>query len=211
MTMGALYGRVLETFDPDATDGIRSTARRISSRSPSRSSPRTTTSAQTTILGTGVQPMHYTELARRDQAVRRITVPRGDTAREATQAEWRIVHGKVCTPPPKDHAAWNDFIDGIKNDGSGPRTIVSGTATAAPNQVRWPYRNGELQNAYIHVNPSDAGADPYEVVQETIRKFDYQYPFTYFRRQRRDWDYFGIPSSNARSISSSVCAPITGS
>src|SRR5690606_10067318 len=53
-------------------------------------------------------------------------------------------------------------------------------------------------NGYLHVNPFDSGADQYEVTRETIEKNDFNYPFIYFRRERRDWTSIGLPSYTAR-------------
>jgi len=47
--------------------------------------------------------------------------------------------------------------------------------------VRWMYRYGTV-GSYFHTAPSDAGADPYEVTQATIKRFESNYPWTYFRR-----------------------------
>lgn len=191
MTMGALYGRVLETFDPDAADGVKLADQPDYGWLSYTQLTEDNLVSHTTALGTGPQAMHYTELARRIN----LFDPgrcRAATKDELAAGEWRVVHGKVCTPPPKDHAAWSDFIDD-----PGPKTTVAPDAPSAAGQVRWPYRWGENMNAYLHVNPFDSGADPYEVTQETIRKFDYSYPFTYFRRQRRDWFYDSIPGLTA--------------
>jgi hypothetical protein len=201
MTMGALYGRVLETFDPDAGDGVKIADQANFSWLNFTQLTEDDLVNQTTAMGRGPQPMHYTELARQIH----LYDPgrcRDATPAEKQTAEWRIVHGKVCATPPKDHAAWNDFIANTDPSagGGGPKTQVASDAPAMAGQVRWPYRWGEDSDAYIHVNPSDAGADPYEVTQETIKKFDYQYPFTYFRRQRRDWDYLRIPSRTATTF-----------
>lgn len=201
MTMGALYGRVLETFDPDAADGVPLSAQPDYGWLNFTQLTEDDLVNQTTAMGTGPQAMHYTELARRIH----LYDPgrcRAATADEKQTAEWRIVHGKVCATPPKDHAAWDDFIANTDPNagGGGPKTSVASNAPAMANQVRWPYRWGEDSDAYIHVNPSDAGADPYEVTEETIKKFDYSYPFTYFRRQRRDWDYLSIPSRTATNF-----------
>src|SRR5262249_42863012 len=35
---------------------------------------------------------------------------------------------------------------------------------------------------------------------QTIRKFDYSYPFRYFRRQSREWTDLGVPSRTASSF-----------
>ena len=189
MMMSALYGRVLETLDSEAADGV-----------PINDQPNygflnyTQLTEDNLVIWTppgqqrGVQPMHYTELARRLKLFDPARC-REATDAERAKAEWRIVHGKVCSPPPKDHAAWDDFIDN-----TGPKSDVDGAALVAPGSIRWPYRFGQTNNSYIHINPSDAGADPYEATLETIRKFDYSYPFMYFRRQRRDFYYDALPS-----------------
>lgn len=194
MAMGALYGRVLETFDPQAADKAAGNHQRFVPLSFTQLTEQNLVDWTTPFLGSGVQPMHYTELARqlRLYDARRC---RAATPDEATRAAWRIVHGKVCAGPPKDHAAWSDFADGtLFSNGDVPKAFVSTSAPGSAGNVRWPYRFGETTNAYIHTNPSDAGADPYEVTREAIAKFDYEYPFTYFRRQRRDFDYEALPS-----------------
>jgi hypothetical protein len=85
-------------------------------------------------------------------------------------------------------------------DDTDTKTVVGGSSGAyASGQVRWPYRYGEIDNAYLHVNPMDSGADPYEVVQQAVAKFDYSYPFNYFRRQRRDWNYWDLPERTTQS------------
>jgi hypothetical protein len=189
MTMGALYGRVLQTFDADAADGV------AAADQPNYGYLNYTQLTEDNLViwtpplaSEGVQPMHYTELARRIKVFDPARC-RPATDDEKARGEWRIVHGVVCSPPPKDYAHWDDFIDD-----TGPRSVVAASAPAGAGNVRWPYRFGQTNNAYIHINPSDAGADPYEVTMETIRKFDYQYPFLYFRRQRRDFDYDALPS-----------------
>jgi hypothetical protein len=195
MTMGALYGRVLETFDGTAPDGVPQDAQaRFAWLNFSQLSERLLADWEST-LGSFVQPMHYTELARQINLYDPARC-RPATAEELAHAEWRIVHGQVCTPPPKDHAAWWDF----KNDAGtlvAAKISVSQNTVAAANNVRWPYRWGVTVNAYIHTNPFDAGADEYEVTTEALRKFDYTYPFNYFRRQRRDWYYPTVPAMTA--------------
>jgi hypothetical protein len=201
MTMGALYGRVLETFDQDASDGVG-----LSNQSDYEFLNLTQLTEDdlvnwTTAAGSGPQAMHYTELARRIKLYDAGRCRPASPA-ELSQAEWRIVHGKVCTPPPKDHAAWEDFEDINAGGNQIPKGSVAPTvsSTAASGEVRWPYRWADDENAYLHVNPSDAGADPYEVTEQTIEKFDYSYPFNHFRRQRRDWNYLGIPAQTAQTF-----------
>lgn len=189
MTMGALYGRVLQTFDSEAADGVPLEQQAdYGFLNFTQLAEDNLVIWQPPLARLGVQPMHYTELARRIK----LFDPgrcRPATDAEKAHAEWRIVHGKVCAPPPKDYAAWDDFIDD-----TGPKSVVAPSARAAAGSVRWPYRFGQTNNSYVHINPSDAGADPYEVTLETIRKFDYSYPFLYFRRQRRDFYYDALPS-----------------
>ncbi len=201
MTMGALYGRVLETFDPDASDGVKLADQVNYGWLDFTQLTEDNLVNWQTQMGTGPQAMHYTELARRINLYNAARC-RDATPDEKKTAEWRIVHGKVCATPPKDHAAWSDFVPNPDPGagGSGPKTVVAPDAPAMAGQVRWPYRWGEDSNAYLHVNPSDAGADPYEVTRETVKKFDYSYAFNYFRRQRRDWDYLRIPSRTASNF-----------
>ncbi|HVU04815.1 MAG TPA: hypothetical protein VHE30_23855 [Polyangiaceae bacterium] len=188
MTMGALYGRVLETLDPDAADGItpdeqprfsflgftQLTEDDLMEWTPPNGRP-------------GIQAMHYTELARQLKLFDPSRC-REATADEIARGRWRVVHGEICSPPPKDHAAWQDF-----EDSPGPKSVVSASAPAGAGNVRWPYRFGQNSDAYVQVNPFDSGADIYETTNEWIKRFDYRYPFQYFRRKRRDWYYDNLP------------------
>lgn len=201
-TMGLLYGRVLQTFDADVIpvplqDNF---AFRNWSQLPDQNyiywaSPE---------LGNQkfMQPMHYTEQARQFK-VFETSMCRPATQQEMAHAEWRVVHGQICSFPSKDYAAWSDFEDGLPSESptwmnpasdSILKWRVSPAAKGWASNVRWPYRWGVSSNSYPHTNPSDAGADIYEVVQETIRKFKLGYPFQYFRRQNRDWYYRTVPS-----------------
>lgn len=200
MAMGALYGRVLETYD----------AREI---------PVDTQTLYESFLGTQLNESlwvnapagepsgrHYTTLARE------LNLFSADRCRDATRsekdrAEWRIVHDKVCTPPPKDYGHWDDFTDAsdpaLPNGGRSGRKlrILSSANVPAGGNVRWNYRfGGDMMNSYLHVNPFDSGADEYEVTMETIRKNDYEYPFMYFRQERRDWTQWRLPSYTARLL-----------
>jgi hypothetical protein len=195
MTMGALYGRVLETFDGSAPGGVPADQQaKYAWLNFSQLSERLLADWESS-LGAFVQPIHYTELARQINLYDPARC-RDATAEELAHAEWRIVHGKVCTPPPKDHAAWWDFKDDAGALVASKISVSQNTA-ANSNALRWPYRWGVTVNAYIHTNPFDAGADEYEVTTEAIRKFDYSYPFNYFRRQRRDWYYPTVPAMTA--------------
>ncbi|HEX7670996.1 MAG TPA: hypothetical protein VF395_15480, partial [Polyangiaceae bacterium] len=192
MTMGALYGRVLETLDPDATDGISA------DNQPDFESLNFTQLTEDNIVnwtppngGSGHQGMHYTELARRLKLYDASRC-RAATKSELDHAEWRVVHEQICRPPPKDHGAWEDFADGL-----GPKSVVAPNAPSGARNVRWPYRFGQNSDAYVQVNPFDSGADIYEVTKAEVERFTYSYPFRYFRRQRRDWNYDSLPSLDA--------------
>jgi hypothetical protein len=159
-------------------------------------------------LGPGILPMHYTEQARQMQVFDPARC-RPATDDDRARGEWRIVHDKVCATPPKDYAFWRDFETGLPASApsymagdSLPRWRVKENLppTANPGSVRWPYRWGVTSNSYPHTNPSDAGADIYEVTRQTLNKFVDRYPWTYFRRQNRDWNYRSIPSRNSRDF-----------
>lgn len=200
MAMGMLYGRVLETYDADEI-------------------PVETQTLYESLLGTQLNESlwvnapageprgrHYTTLAR-ELNLFSPNRCRNATRGERQRAEWRIVHGKVCSPPPKDHGHWDDFTSASdpalpNGDRTGRKLrILSDSRVPAAGNVRWNYRfGGDIMNSYLHVNPFDSGADEYEVTTETIRKNDYEYPFMYFRQERRDWTQWRLPSYTARLL-----------
>ncbi|MEZ4221147.1 MAG: hypothetical protein R3B13_09465 [Polyangiaceae bacterium] len=222
LTMNVLYGRLLQAFDYErgySSAEVEPFAYRnwtqltednlVVWANPEVVKDIKTTTGKTlpgqNLFGTAafLQGMHYTEQARRLKAFDPARC-RDATDEERALGKWRIVHGKVCAPPPKDFARWSDF-----ESSPGPGNEVSedllkwkvrSDISTAPNAVRWPYRWGTTSNSYPHTNPSDAGADIYEVTKSTIEKFDYQYPFTYFRRKNRDWAYYSIPSRVSRGF-----------
>ena len=67
--------------------------------------------------------------------------------------------------------------------------------------VRWQYRYGEDYSAggYIHAKPFDSGADIYEITQNVINRFENQYPWSYFRRQNREFAWWSTPYGVANS------------
>lgn len=186
-TMKALYGRVLETLDdrqlgPTVQLGARW---RAYSQLIDRDLYQ---------VGNNVSFRHYTEMAR----LMKIFDPKRDcraaTDAEKQTAEWRVVHSKVCAPEPRDHWAWQDFAisDQLKPfNNSAPYYHAK---VAGKDYTRWVYKWGSTHNAYFHTNDSDAGADAYEVTMNTIHKFDVTYPWTYFRRQNREYYYRSIAS-----------------
>lgn len=199
--MKALYGRVLETFD-DAERGGHTPAEQMSF------APRLET--QLTEMDrvlrsdapfegqTFPKPTHYTELARR----LRVFDParcRDATDEEKDKAAWRLVHGKVCAPPARDHAAWRDFEHGItwpqSPTSTAPWMSTRQDAASGGGKVRWMYRYGATFNSYFHTQASDAGADPYEATMSAIRRFDGRYPWTYFRRGEREYFSESLPFS----------------
>jgi hypothetical protein len=197
MSMGALYGRTLETFDPNA---ISQTDQRYL-----EGNLRTQLSEDWWGRWPDSNPpfdfiVHYTEMARQIDAFEPSRC-RPASAKEREHAEWRIVHGKVCMPPPKDHAHWDDFVDEAPDPDGNPMTAKKlrvADGRVGGGNSRWPYRFGnDVQNSYPHVNPFDSGADLWEVTDQAIRKNEYEYPLAYFRRQRRGWDDGGLPSRTA--------------
>jgi hypothetical protein len=215
-TMGALYGRVLQTIDPEIIPVDQQepfSYRNWTQRSEQNltyfptGSPGYVSNDPKTIDMSPRFRTHYTQHAR-DLKVFDPARCRDASEAEKQHAEWRIVHGKVCMHPRKDYAAWQDFEHGVP--GSAPNWMRTGNdftkfrvsdaaADTLPiNAVRWPYRWGSTFNAYIHTQASDAGADVYEVVREAIRKFEYSYPFSYFRRNNRDWFYRSLPGATNR-------------
>ena len=198
--MNALYGRVLETMD-DAPHGGMDLAEQqnFAPRMESQLGEADRVTRNYPGFGKSAWPTHYTEVARKMKVFDPARDCREATPEEKQLAAWRIVHGKVCSPPPRDHAAWSDFLSDALPDGGSeaPFWHTKADPKAGGERVRWFYRWGTNHNAYFHTNDSDAGADPYEVTRNTVRKFDLSYPFSYFRRQNREYQYLGLPSAVA--------------
>ncbi len=197
--MKSLYGRVLETFDHEERGGLSTADQRaFAPRMETQLSEQDRVDRSTAPFAGQKfpKPTHYTELARSMKLFDPARC-REATEQEKEAAGWRVVHGKVCAPPPKDHAAWQDFESGPTQPGNELTKAVAWktrkSLKAASDQVRWMYRYGTVDGGYYHTNPGDAGADPYEVTMNTIAKFDATYPWTYFRRQNREYFSGGIP------------------
>ena len=197
----ATYGRALETFDDRVLgkDEQHAFAPRLTSQLSEQDRIwRVMKPASLFGNEAGPYPAHYTTTAR----MMKIFDPARD-CRPATETEkalrkWRIVHGKVCAPPSRDHAAWADFEDGVAPTGFSNETLLDwhtkGDWDHGGDRVRWFYRAGQSHNSYLHVNTSDAGADPYEVTINTSRTFDAMYPWGYFRRGNREYEYAQVPA-----------------
>jgi hypothetical protein len=67
--------------------------------------------------------------------------------------------------------------------------------------IRWQYRYGEdySSGGYIHAKPFDSGADIYEITMNVINRYENTYPWSYFRRQNREFAWWSLPSSIANS------------
>ncbi|HTJ80586.1 MAG TPA: zinc-dependent metalloprotease, partial [Polyangiaceae bacterium] len=117
--MKALYGRVLETFDDQDHGGL-------SVKDQTTFAPRLESQLieQDRVVRTSApfvgqkfaKPTHYTEVARLMKTFDPSRC-RDATEEEKAVAGWRLVHGKVCAPAPRDHAAWVDFENGPAETG----------------------------------------------------------------------------------------------
>jgi len=192
--MKALYGRVLETFDDKRFTDDEAAAFRFKNYSQ-------LIDGDLIIEGNGISNKHYTEVARLMKLFDAKRDCRNATAEEKQQGAWRVVHGKVCAPISKDHYTWNDFVTTSVWPEQDPDNSLVGTRWKAvdfkgASHVRWPFRYGEqYRSSYIHTNSDDSGADIYEVTNNYIRKFQLNYPFSYFRRKNREYSYWGIASA----------------
>jgi Met-zincin len=199
----AVYGGVLETYDLDAPNSVGEQGQ--DAFVANLAAQRAEWSLENDSFA------HYTHLAR-DLKVFDPGYCRDATPEELAQGEWRVVHGKICTQSPRDHEAWQDFVND-SDDGIAPPTVLASygwlftawhAKTNAPNSdgrmhQRWNYRYGETYGSgYLHTNYSDNGADAYEVTVNNSQMFDVTYPISYFRRNNKEFSYFNIPSSTAR-------------
>lgn len=199
--MKTVYGRVLETMDPRQIApeqqqyfGLKTLSQGIPSN--------------LVFVPSSGYGVHYTKQAN----LAKVFEP-GRDCRPATEAEketakWRIVHGKICSPSPKDHLAYEDMKSSAIafTDKKGVNTPVgvdgvrwSGTDENGNRLVRWHYRYGEdySRGGYIHAKLFDSGADVYETTVNTIRRFDLTYPWTYFRRLNKEFAWWSVPSAVA--------------
>ena len=194
--MKTLYGRVLETFDPNQvkTDDAKLFAVKMLSQGiPSDL-------VFDPAKGYGA---HYTKTALKAKVFDPKRDCRPATEEEKEAAKWRIVHGKVCAQPPKNHLAYQDMIsDGITFKLGKQNTPIGADGVRwhgfDENQkelVRWTYRYGEDYSAggYIHAKPFDSGADIYEITKNVINRYENQYPWAYFRRQNKEFAWWSLP------------------
>ena len=195
--MNSLYGRVLETFDTDvfSIQEQQNFAPRLETQ---RSNYERVIRNDAPFAGqTFAKPTHYTKLARLIKAFDASRC-REASEEEKAAAQWRIVHGKVCAPIPRDYAAWNDFEHGLaqpnNSNSLAPFVRTRATARTGGGQVRWFYRYGTSNNSYIHTQSTDAGADAYEVTRNVIDAFDATYPWRYFRRKNREYFSASLPA-----------------
>ena len=187
-----IYGRVVETFPKGskagtALESLSSTQDDVNQRGPTseqwwvrRDDPAT---------GNGVQPTHYTTMARILQSEgflydeKRCTNP--DPGFESS-----VIGGKVCKPIAKDHAHLSELVSGDIGDG-----IHGALSRTKDGRVRWPYRFGTDENSNRpHNLRFDAGADAYEGAVSLARLYEYRYILSNFRRGRRGWtpSVFGV-------------------
>jgi hypothetical protein len=197
----AIYARVLETYDPNTMPrdgGEVLDQRRLATRMFTQLADvdyvwdRIVFDDGSTPFGPdeyGMHSWHYTKVARGMNVFDPNRDCRDATPEEKAKAEWRIVHGKICQPYPKDYAAFDDFVSDYNAEAEEPMTLwhtrpdlQGGNA----DMVRWSYRIGEhYYDSYVHTNMLDSGADVYEATVNEIKHFNANYPIYYFRRQGR--------------------------
>jgi hypothetical protein len=151
--------------------------------------------------------VHYTRLARMAKVFDAKRDCRPATDEEKANAKWRIVHGKVCAPSPKNHLAYEDMktgpytLNGLGGYNGRRWTGVNyekdPKTKAKADLVRWQYRYGEdySRGGYIHAKAFDSGADVYEVTVKVGYRFDLTYPWTCCRRQYQEFAWWTIPAA----------------
>jgi hypothetical protein len=196
--MKTIYGRVLETMDERIIKPQEQ--QYFAVKTLSQGIPSNLVFVPN--VGYGV---HYTKGA----VLAKVFDPARD-CREATEAEkasakWRIVHGKVCAPPPKNHLAYDDMKSSVIAFSSG-KTVTpigvdgvrwQGTDENGVKLTRWHYRYGEdySRGGYVHAKLFDSGGDIYEATVNAIRRFDLTYPWSYFRRLNKEFAWWSVANS----------------
>jgi hypothetical protein len=193
-----LYGRVLETFDP--TQVKFDEQQFFALKMLSQAIPSDLIFDPTTGYGT-----HYTKTASKAKVFNFERDCRPATEEERATAKWRIVHGQVCATSPKNHLAYSDMITSpisFKIQTQNAKVGVDGVRwkgkdEAGKDLIRWPYRYGEDYSAggYIHAKPFDSGADIYEITMNVISRYENTYPWSYFRRQNKEFSWWALPAA----------------
>jgi hypothetical protein len=189
--MKMLYGRVLETFDERVIPAAEQ--KNFALKNYTQLQERDLVTHDNKIFS------HYTTTARLMKVFDPARDCRPATEEEKAIGAWRVVHGKVCAPPPKDHWAFDEFTsETVPNVGINA-VRWHAKANDGKDRVRWNYRWGEQYGAggYMHTTMMDAGADVYELTQNLVRSFDLRYPWAYFRRGDREWVDEFLPQSVA--------------
>ncbi len=207
--MKTLYGRVLETFD---SSQIKPEEQQyFSLLTLSQGIPSSLVFDPSKGYG-----MHYTKAAMKAKVFDAKRDCRAATDEEKESAKWRIVHGKVCSPSPKNHLAYGDMVSDEISFKIGKQTAkvgVNGVRYKGKDETgkelfRWQYRYGEDYSAggYIHAKPFDSGADIYEITMNVINRYENAYPWAYFRRQNKEYAWWSLPSR----VSNDTLARIRG-
>jgi hypothetical protein len=178
--MKVLYGRVIETLDEKSIP---------LAEQPNFALKNYTQLQERDLVINGQKFFsHYTQTARLMKVFDAARDCREATDEEKATSAWRVVHSKVCAPPPKDHWTFDDFKSDMHP--AGLAAVKWHANVEGRDKVRWNYRWGEQYGAggYMHTTMMDAGADVYELTQNLTRSFDLRYPWSYFRRGDREWN-----------------------
>lgn len=208
----AIYGRVLETYDPKHTN--RADLEKVVPRMWSHladgdlvndvvhaDDPAMEKAYNTQLFGTDpfVHTWHYTKLAREIKLFDEGRDCRDATDQEKAAGKWRIVHNKVCQAYPRDIAAWQDFETSARPELWNEEVLnwhTRNDAKSGGDQVRWSYKIGEsYYPSYVHTNMVDSGADVYEITRNAVEHFEAMYPVSYFRRGDRSRSTWFIPGA----------------
>jgi hypothetical protein len=179
--MKVLYGRVIETLDEKSIP---------LDEQPNFGMKNYTQLQERDLVVNGNKFFsHYTQTARLMKVFDAARDCRDATEEEKATSAWRVVHGKVCAPPPKDHWTFDDFKSDI-HPTLGAEAVKWHANVNGKDKVRWNYRWGEGYGSggYMHTQMMDSGADVYELTQNLTRSFDLRYPWSYFRRGDREWN-----------------------
>ena len=201
--METLYGRTLETFDAKQVPVDQQ--QYFAVKTLSQGIPDELIFDPTTGYGA-----HYTKGAVLAKVFDEKRDCRPATEAEKASAKWRIVHGKVCAPSPKNHLAYEDMkstpiafdIDGQITPIGADGVRWSGQDENGTKLVRWQFRYGEdySRGGYIHAKLFDSGADIYEITVNVGRRFDLTYPWQYFRRLNKEYAWWTIPTTIANNV-----------
>ncbi|MGZ3418499.1 MAG: hypothetical protein ACXVEE_11575 [Polyangiales bacterium] len=103
--------------------------------------------------------------------------------------------GVVCAPVHKDHSFLRDMDAKLPSGGWPVDLTVQFAKDKLTGKIRWPYKVGDGETAYVHQWMYDNGADFYEITKDILERYELMYLDSFFRKGSRERDWESLPES----------------